>query len=131
MKTFRHSRTSRPRRLPALWCVFAWAFLAIQGVVGAAPQCDTASSMESSMPDMTDHSATQPHAHTSADCQHCHSHTQGHGCAGLHSCNAQFAAVTVPSVALSFSPMPLALLPAALTSISTLAFDPPLRPPPA
>jgi hypothetical protein len=109
MTTFRQSSTPRPRRLQALWWVVAWAFLAIQGGAGFSPQCGS--------PGMT-------------DCQHCQPHTEGQGCSSSHGCNAQLAAVIVPLLALSYSPMPVTL-PTALPGISTLAFDPPLRPPPA
>ena len=87
------------------------------------------------MPEMTDHSAmhvaTQAHAHTAADCPHCHHSAQGGGCPGLHGCQAQLAAVIPTSMTHHLMQLHLAMLPAALAHIATLPFDPPLRPPPA
>ena len=138
MKTFRTYRTSRTRRLPALCWVVAWLLLVTQGAASAAPQCgspDTASSMEFSMPEMTDHSAmhvaTQTYAHTAADCPHCHHSTQGGSCPGLHDCQAQLAAVIPTSMMHHLMQLLFAMLPAALAHIATLPFDPPLRPSPA
>ena len=137
MKTLRTSRLSRPRRLTALGWVFAWMLLAIQGVAVAAPQCDladVAAGMEAYMPDTNDPSAmpmsVQPDANPS-DCQHCHSHTQAHGCLGFHGCSAQLALFAAPLISLRFPPLPLNLLPAGLPRLSSLSFDPPLRPPSA
>jgi uncharacterized protein YfaQ (DUF2300 family) len=113
-------RISRTRRLAALWWVFACILLAIQGIAAADPQCspaEAAASVESAMPEMTDHSAmwlaTQPDAHTSGSCQHCHPHTHGHGCQGVHSCSPQLAPAITPSVTLHVMQLQLALLPAA------------------
>lgn len=86
------------------------------------------------MPGMSDHFAkpmaapSDTHAST---CEHCHSHTQGHGCLGFHGCSAPLAAPSAPSVSAGLIALPLVLLPVALPRVSTLAFEPPLRPPPA
>ena len=117
----------------------AWILLATQGVVAAAvPQCSAAdpeSNMESTMAPMSTHAGMQmdshPEAATSVGCQHCHSHTQGHGCSGLHSCSAQLAAARPLSLAVRIAQLHAVLFPAALPRLATLAFDPPLRPPPA
>ncbi len=87
------------------------------------------------MPEMTDHSAmpltTPAGASTSAGCRHCHPHIHDHGCLGMHSCSAQLAAVMTLSVTTRVAELQPAPGPAALPCITTLAFDPPLRPPPA
>lgn len=67
-----------------------------------------------------------------AGCQRCHVHTQSHGCSGLlHGCNAQLAAARPSSLELRAVQLRVEVLAAALPRIATLAFDPPLRPPPA
>ena len=74
---------------------------------------------------------SHPEAATSVVCQHCHSHTQGHGCSGLHSCTSQLAAARPLSLTVRIIQLHALLFPAALPRLATLAFAPPLRPPPA
>lgn len=87
------------------------------------------------MSEMTDHSGMPMDARADASalarCHHCHSHTQSHGCSGLlHGCHAQHAAARPSSLTLRVMQLQVALHPVALPHITTLAFDPPLRPPP-
>jgi hypothetical protein len=85
--------------------------------------------MTSSMESM--HIAAQLDMHASTGCMHCHQHTQGHGCPGIHGCSAELAALNPLSVTRGVMHVQLVLLPAALPHMSTVAFEPPLRPPPA
>jgi hypothetical protein len=143
MKKFRLYRSSRSRRLPVVGWIFAWILLAAQGGAGAASPCspeEAASRMEASMPEMTDHTAMSSRSmataqtdghHHSALCGHCRSRTNGHVCPGLQGCSAQIAALMDSSAMPRVGQLQLALLPTAVPRIAALAFDPPLRPPPA
>jgi hypothetical protein len=94
--------------------------------------------MEASMPEMTDHSAmpmqsmatAQTDGHRSVSCEHCQLRTNGHACPGLQGCSALIAALPDSSATPRVGQLQLALIPTAVPRIATIAFDPPLRPPP-
>lgn len=140
MKALRTRRTLRNQRLPTVYWIVAWFFLVAQGMASAIPLCsaaDTPSGVASSMAGVNAGAtlpmpmAAQEGEPTAATCTHCHPHAQSHGCSGLHGCNAPLSVALAISATLPVEQSQLVVLPATLPGITTLAIDPPQRPPPA
>ena len=127
-------RPSRVRsRLAFGWSLVCFLFAAQSLVTAFASQCDLdrGSSAGSSMPDMDHSGAMKTHTTAVPSCEHCDSHTQGHGCSGLHSCSAQIAASRTTPLTVRVGVRRASLIPQTTPPIVMVAVTPPLRPPAA